>query len=168
MHALRQKTLCFLAGALFIHALQRFSREATHTSAAATRQPCDCSHSGAEPASDFPKARFASRPISVVTVFGTDDAWIDDPSGRLGFQRGLAGWSKYAYLHGYTFKPFFFVPNHGERLNWNRVQAALDECQDGAPWVMWTESDVWVTNFENASKKCLTSLCKSTQKPRLC
>ncbi len=84
----------------------------------------------------------------MVTVFSTEDAWIDDLSGRLGLQRGLAGWSKYTYLQGYVFRPYFFVPANGERLNWNRVQAALDECRAGAAWVMWTESDVWVTNYE--------------------
>ena len=150
LHARRQKAGYFLAGALFALALQSFGRLSTRTNAAVTpHAPCTCPVCAPDDSltAHAVLGRDSPRPISVVTVFSTEDAWLDDASGRLGFQRGLGGWSKYTYLQGYTFRPYFFVPAGGERLNWNRVQAALDECRSGAPWVMWTESDVWVTNF---------------------
>ena len=148
----KQKISYFMAGAVFVQALHFLNSLATMNSLA-TRQftsgapqlLCDVA---SEPAARAEPSTQAVRPISVVTVFSTQDSWLDDRSGRLGFQRGLGGWSKYTYLHGYTFKTLFFVPSNGERLNWNRVQAALDECRDGAPWVVWMESDIWVTNFD--------------------
>lgn len=87
--------------------------------------------------------------FSIVTVFSSEPEWLDDLSGRLGFINGLHGWSLYAHIHGYTFRPFFFTPDNSVRLNWNRLAAVDNECAHGlADWVMWTESDVWVTNFD--------------------
>ena len=86
--------------------------------------------------------------IAIVTVFSLDSKWLGDPSGKLGLERGIHGWSKYAYMQGYDFKPYFFVPDNNERLNWNRAQACLEACKSSRyDWVFWTESDVWVTNY---------------------
>jgi hypothetical protein len=91
--------------------------------------------------------------IGVVIATTADEAWMENLAFRLGMRYGVAALSMYCNRHGYAFRPVFFAPElHGQtlvdkRINWNRLSATINACKT-AEWVFFTETDVWVTNFD--------------------
>ena len=89
--------------------------------------------------------------FAITTAFSLGPEWLKTEIATLGLTYGIAGWSAYALLHGYEFRPVFVRPAD-DKINWSRVYMSLSLCEQFRhpedSWVVWVESDIWVTNYD--------------------
>ena len=80
--------------------------------------------------------------FAITTAFSLGPEWLKTEIATLGLTYGIAGWSAYALLHGYDFRPVFVRPAD-DKINWSRVYMSLSLCEqfrhpedscDGARW----------------------------------
>lgn len=109
--------------------------------------------------------------FAIVTSFTLNNPFLTTTTANLGMIHGLKGIGTYALMHGYTFLPIF-VPPPKEEHNWNRVRMTLQLFQErdkkevscAYDWVVWMESDQFITNFEITFESIVAMAVKQSGK----
>lgn len=91
--------------------------------------------------------------FTIVTAFTLDPLWLQTETGLLGLSVGIQAISAYSARNGYGFEPVFTRLDTGH-INWGRVHKTMQLFEDPAgselrcasEWVVWMESDTWITN----------------------